>query len=158
MLSPKEFKKSLLLGSKTSKQKSRSLNQSLSSGDQILYDVYKQLYSQISNLVDGGGIDFSNVDLLIKASMEAVDFVSSTKNPPLDGMAKAEIAKKLIIRVLQDLTSKGKIPKDIGDKVVMAIEVIGPVMFKLIVMATKGQFDLNHLLNIDVTSCGCFGK
>lgn len=151
MQSPKEFKRSL-----KSKDKSRDIEPS--TGDQVLFEVYTRLYDQISHIVDDGSIDFSNLDLLVKSAMEAVDFVSSQKQPPIDGTAKCEIAKKLIVKVIQDLTTKGKIPKNIGDDIVIGVNLMGPVIFKLVIMASKGQFNLISMFGADGSCCkpgGC---
>src|SRR4051812_17301559 len=126
MLSPKEFEKKY-------KKKSRDISD-VDTGDKVFFAVYQKLYDQISHIVDDGSLDFNNVDILIKSAMESVDFVSTDRTPPLGGTEKAEIAKKLIVNVLQDLGEKGKIPKDICDKVVLAVNTLGPVMFKLIIM------------------------
>ena len=151
MQSPKEFKKSY----NKSRGKTATREPTALDGDQVLFDVYSRLYDQINHIIADGNIDFSNLDLLIKASMEAVDFVSSQKTPPLDGTAKSELAKKLIVKVIQDLTDKEKIPKDIGDKIVLGINLLGPVIFKLVIMASKGQFNLQHLFGAEGCKPGC---
>lgn len=117
--------------------------------NKVFFAVYQRVYEKINNTVQDGAFDFNNVDILIKAAMEAVDFISTSQSPPMSGTEKAEIAKKLIVSVLQDLGEKGKIPKDISDKIVLAVNTLGPIMFKLIVMATKGQFSLSHLFGAD---------
>lgn len=145
MLSPKEFEK---------KYKKRSRGEGdADEGNKVFFAVYKRVYDQINSIVEDGNLDFTNVDILVKAAMEAVDFISSARNPPLSGTEKAEIAKKLIVSVLQNLSEKGKIPRDICDKVVLAINTLGPIMFKLIIMASKGQFNFSHLFGADGTGC-----
>jgi hypothetical protein len=148
MLSPKEFQKK---HKRVNRDKDAS--DATSDGDKAFFAVYQRVYDQINHIVEDGSLDFSNVDVLIKAGMEAVDFVSADRSPALSGTEKAEICKKLIVHVLQDLGEKGKIPKDICDKVVLAVNTLGPVMFKLIIMASKGQFDFAHMFGADGTGC-----
>jgi len=152
MLNPKEFKKKY---KNTSRDKSVESNES--TGDKVFFAVYQRLYDQINYIVEEGSLDFSNVDVLIKAGMEAVDFVSAARTPVLSGTEKAEICKKLIVSVLRDLSEKGKIPKDICDKVVLAVNTLGPVMFKMIIMASKGQFNFAHLFGAEGAGCSGAG-
>ena len=145
MLSPKEFQKKY-----ETKKRDKS---AVDGGDKVFFAIYQRVYDQINHLVSDGSLDFSNVDLLIKAGMEAVDYISADRVPAMSGTEKAELCKKLIVSVLQDLGEKGKIPKDICDKIVLAVNTLGPVMFKLIIMASKGQFNFAHLFGADGTGC-----
>jgi hypothetical protein len=144
MLSPKEFKK---------KYKTKSRDIADATGDQVFFDVYQRVYDQINHIVADGSLDLGNLDMLIKAGMEAVDFVSASRTPALGGTEKAEIVKKLTVAVLKDLASKGKIPQNICDDIVLGVNLLGPVIFKLVIMASKGQFNLTHLFGADGTGC-----
>jgi hypothetical protein len=74
----------------------------------------------------------------------------------MSGTEKSEICKKLIVAVLRDLGDRGVIPKDISDKIVLSVNLLGPVMFKLIAMATKGKIGINNIFtNDDGTSKCC---
>ncbi len=147
MLSPKEFEKKC-----KKEMRSRDAEET---GDKVFFAVYQRVYEQISDIVSDGALDFTNVDILIKAGMEAVEFVAAERTPPMSGTEKAEICKKLIVAVLRDLGERGVIPKDICDKIVLAVNMLGPVMFKLIVMATKGKIGINNMVGGDGPSKCC---
>ena len=111
-------------------------------GDDLIMVIYDQIYNHIAYIIRNGQLDLSNLDELIKAAMETVEYLGQSKS--LSGTQKAEIARQVIIEVIEDLQEKGKIEKKIADGIIQAIQVMGPVMFKLIIMADKGQFDFIH--------------
>jgi len=152
MLSTKEFEKKC----KKEPREVDKVESDEKTGDKIFFAVYQRIYEQISDIVSDGALDFTNVDILIKAGMEAVEFVAQDRVPPMSGTEKSEICKKLIVAVLRDLGDRGVIPKDISDKIVLSVNLLGPVMFKLIAMATKGKIGINNIFtNDDGTSKCC---
>jgi len=113
--------------------------------DSEFFEVYENVYDQIHYMIKNGGLDFSNIDELIKSAMEAVDAVSDLKEEKISGTRKAELAKNVIVQVITHLGEEGTMDKDLSKKIVGAINTIGPVMFKLIIMADKGQFNLSNI-------------
>lgn len=122
-------------------------------GVDIIDEAYDQVYAQIENLVRHGSLDLGNVDDLIKSAMEVVEFLSTNIN--MTGTQKAEIAKGVIVRVIDDLKKKKKIEKELADGIIQGINLIGPVVFKLIIMADKGKFSFLHPKNKKGKKGGC---
>jgi hypothetical protein len=152
MLSPKKFEKKC---NKETHVRDKTESDE-KTGDKVFFAVYQRVYEQISDIVSDGTLDFTNVDILIKAGMEAVEYVAQDRVPPMSGTEKAEICKKLVVSVLRDLGDRKVIPKDISDKIILSVNILGPVMFKLIAMATKGKISINNMFtNADGTSKCC---
>ena len=113
--------------------------------DQEFFDVYEIVYDHIHHMISNGGLDLSSIDELIKESMEAVEAVSKLREEKLTGTRKAELAKSVIVQVLTHLGENGTMDKDLSQKIVSGINTVGPVMFKLIIMADKGQLNLGNI-------------
>lgn len=125
--------------------------------DENFVEVYKIVFDQINVMIKQGGLTMTNIDELIKAGMEAVETVSSLHETPLSGTQKAELAKNVIVSVLQHLGEKEVMDKNLSDGLVTAVETLGPVMFKLIVLAFKGKMSLGNGANDKSSTTCCTG-
>lgn len=126
--------------------------------DSEFFEVYENVYDQIHHMINNGGLDISNIDELIKSAMEAVEAVSEMKDEKLSGTRKAEIVKSVITQVVSHLGEEGTMDPAMAKKIVDGINTIGPVMFKLIVMADKGQLNLGNIKQvISKVTQGCCG-
>lgn len=113
--------------------------------DSEFFEVYENVYDQVHYMIKHGGLDISNLDELVKSAMEAVEAVSDLREEKLTGTRKMELAKSVIVQVIKHLGETGNMDSDLAKNIVAGINMIGPVMFKLIVMADKGQFNLGHV-------------
>ncbi len=111
--------------------------------DDIFTVIYDKVYGQIEYLVRNKSLDFSNVDDLFRATMEAVDYVSN-EGRYLSGTQKGAIAKQVIISILEDLIKDKKLEKELGRNIILAVDFLGPAVFKLITLASKGMINLIH--------------
>lgn len=127
----------------------------VAAGDRIFDELYDQVYTQIEHLANRGSLNLSTIDELIKIAMETVEFISSNRSK-LSGTQKSEMAKNVIVDIIQDLADRKKLNKDTAKQIIAAMEIMGPTMFKLIVMAYKGALDLGTRVTAKVkTKCGC---
>ena len=125
--------------------------------DEVFFNAYTEVYNQINHIVKHNKLDMTNFDELVKAAMEAVEHsVDLTKT---SGTQKAELVKQLISKVLNDLNTKDKLDEQIPDWLPASFDLLAPVIFKLVVSADKGQFNLHNVSDIvETTTSSCFGR
>lgn len=111
--------------------------------DDLFVAIYDRVYGQIDYLVRNKSLDLSNVDELIKVTMETIDFISS-EGKYLSGTQKGEIAKQVVIAIIKDLIKKKKIDSALGNNILLAVDFLGPAIFKLVALASKGMINLIH--------------
>ena len=123
--------------------------------DDVFVDIYNLVYKEIDSLVTRGTLDFSNLDELYKIAMETVEFISQSKT--MSGTRKSEIAKQVIIRVLEDLRDKGKIPEDVADPIIASVDMFAGTVFKMIIAVSKGKWNVQNTAGGDPQPgcCGC---
>jgi hypothetical protein len=134
-----------------------SKDELVNEADRIFDELYEQVYTQIEFLTKRGALNIGTIDELIKIAMETVEFISSNRSK-LSGTQKSEMARNVIIDILRDLAKKKKIDKQTADDIIAAINLIGPAVFKLIILAYKGAIQLGtHVKNKVKKGCatGC---
>lgn len=112
--------------------------------DSVFGDVYKQVSVQITALVEHGSLNFGNLDELYKDVMEAVEAVRN--HHVISSTQKVSMAQGVIHAVLDDVYAHGKMTKEFYDKATQLVDDFGPLIFKLVVMASKGQVHINNAI------------
>lgn len=112
-------------------------------GDDIFVAVYNQVYNQIEFIAKKKALDVSNLDEVIKVTMEAIDFLSNDVKT-LSGTQKSEIARQVIVAILKDLIKRKKLKEEVGQGIIAGVQLLGPTIFKLVALASKGMINLIH--------------
>lgn len=124
--------------------------------DDVFTDVYKQVSNQIKALIVHGNLDVTNIDELFKDVMEAVEAIQN--HHVISGTQKAAMAKGLLLQVLKDVYDDGKIDKGLYETAVALVETFGPVIFKLVSLASKGLIHINDMIGDAIENSACCQK
>jgi hypothetical protein len=125
--------------------------------DTIFQQVQDLVAKKLSSVL-GKKFDLTTVAAVVKVSMESVDEISSGLKNVLSGARKEQIVSDLVKSLLNRAVDQNLLEAALRDKLVAALDTLGPVMFQLIVQASKGDFDLQHLEDDVKGACSCFGK
>lgn len=123
-------------------------------GDAVFQQILALVQTKLGDVLHRR-VDLKKVADIVKSVMEKIDEISSALKQPLSGERKAQLAADLIKRILNDAAAAGYLDGALRDKLVSALDSLGPVMFQLIVSASKGDFDLAHIKE-DAKACKCW--
>lgn len=121
--------------------------------DGIIGQIYTVAKNKLPFLTQVGPIDITHITQIVQQAMTAADSVSATMRTYLTGATKQDFVIQVIKFILQELVTSGRLSSDLQTRVNAAIDTLGPVMFPLIVSASKGQLDLVHLEAAAASCC-----
>lgn len=126
----------------------------MDNSDAVLKLVQDLVLKKLGSLL-GKKITIDTVKAVIKTAMESVDEISASLKTALSGQRKEQIVSDVIKIILNQAAERNLLSADLRDKLVSALDTLGPVVFQLIVAADKGDFDFQHIRD-EVKKCGCF--
>jgi hypothetical protein len=118
--------------------------------DPSMQDAYNILYGQVEDIIVNGP-NAHNIALIVKAVMEAIDAVG--KFAHWDGPTKSAHAKELVMYILDDLHTKGKLSNDVYSGLKTGFLVLSESMFALAIIAARGQLILQKAYKDAQASC-----
>lgn len=113
--------------------------------DQIIADIYSDMSTMIDAYLKNRSFDFTLLGEIIRISMESLDEFNAEFGNPFTSPKKSEVAKDLVIFILDDLAYKNRIDAKFKSEIVLSLDILYPILFRLIIMADKGEFNLKHL-------------
>lgn len=119
-------------------------------------DLFDKVVATVDGFLSGGALDLSNIDEVIKETMEAVELYGRAQQ--WSGTKKANIAKAIVLHVIDTIEARGKIDARTGDNLKVAATLMLPVIFKLVVLAADGKIAVAKLIDEAKAKCCPGGK